>query len=441
MVEVSAAVWFGADGFEVTGVREERGEVVVWVQTLDGQRVFCGRCGRRARSKGRREVCLRDAPGAGGRPVRVRWEKRVWSCPGRGCGAGSWTEQTALAGPRRVLTSRAVGWAVGRLEAVEGSVAWSARLLGVGWQTLWSAVRESAEEFAGDPARVGPVAQLGFDETVMASARRHRRRRFVTAAVDAATGQIVDIFDGREAADLRRWVQQQPRWWTDSVEVVCCDPHEGYRSAIASLLDDGGLPAEAKIAADPFHIVRLANQALTKCRQRTQTDTTRHRGRRGDPLYGARKLLLMGAERLDDAGRERLRSALDRGDPYDEIADCWDAKERVRSVFKTPDPEQAAARLDDAIDWCAAPEAAPELRRLATTLRRWRAEIITSIATGTHNGRTEAANTEIKDIKRSARGFRNLHNYRLRILLAAGQKPRQTQPVTKIRTRRPSLVA
>ena len=69
MVEVSAAVWFGADGFEVTGVREERGEVVVWVQTPDGQRVFCGRCGRRARSKGRREVCLRDAPAAGGRPV------------------------------------------------------------------------------------------------------------------------------------------------------------------------------------------------------------------------------------------------------------------------------------------------------------------------------------------------------------------------------------
>ena len=441
MVQVSAAVWFGADGFEVTGVREERGEVVVWVQTPDGQRVFCDRCGRRARSKGRREVCLRDAPAAGGRPVRVRWKKRVWSCPGRGCEAGSWTEQTALAGPRRLLTSRAVGWAVGRLEAVEGSVAWSARLLGVGWQTLWSAVRESAEEFAGDPARVGPVAQLGFDETAMASARRHRRRRFVTAAVDAATGQIIDVFDGRDAADLRRWVRCQPRWWTDSVEVVCVDPHEGYRSAIASLLDDGGLPAEVKTAADPSHIVRLANQALTKCRQRTQTDTTGHRGRRGDPLYGARKLLLMGAERLDGAGWERLRSALGRGDPYDEVADCWEAKERVRSVFKTPDPEQAAGRLDDAIDWCAAPEAAPELRRLATTLRRWRAEIITSIATGTHNGRTDAANAKIKDIKRSARGFRNLHNYRLRILLAAGQKPRQTQPVTKIRTRRPSLVA
>ena len=207
--------------------------------------------------------------------------------------------------------------------------------------------------------RPGTVARLGFDETVMASARRLRRRRFVTAAVDAATGQVIDIFDGRDAADLRRWTQQQPRWWTDSVEVVCVDPHEGYRSAVTSLLDDGGLAAEAKIAADPFHIVRLANQALTKCRQRTQTDTTGHRGRKGDPLYGARKLLLMGSERLDGAGWERLRSALGRGDPYDEVADCWEAKEKVRSVFKTPDPEQGAGRLDDAIEYCRAPEAAP----------------------------------------------------------------------------------
>ena len=68
------------------------------MQTPDGQRVFCDRCGRRARSKGRREVCLRDAPAAGGRPVRVRWKKRVWACPGRGCEAGSWTEQAGAGG-------------------------------------------------------------------------------------------------------------------------------------------------------------------------------------------------------------------------------------------------------------------------------------------------------------------------------------------------------
>ena len=110
-------------------------------------------------------------------------------------------------------------------------------------------------------------------------------------------------------------------------------------------------------------------------------------------------------------------------------------------MFNTADPVQAGHRLDDAIAWCAARESGPELRRLATTLGRWHDEITTSIRTHTHNGRTEAANAKIKDVKRSGRGFRNQHNYRLCILLAAGRKPRETQPVIKIRTRRPSFVA
>ena len=441
MVEGSAVLWFGALGLEVTGVEEAQGEVAVGVQTPGGQVVLRGSCGRRARSKGRREVVLRDAPGGDGRPVRVRWNKRVWECRNPRCGAGSWTEQSELAGPRRVLTRGAERWAAGRLAAVEGSVASAARNLGVSWSTVQSAVEEAAGQVAGHPDRVGPTARLGFDETAMSSAGRRRRRRFVTAAVDASSGQIVDVFDGRDAAGLRKWVRSQPRWWAESVEVVCVDPHEGYRSAIRQLIGDGGLPADTEIAADPFHIVRLANQALTRCRQRTQQDATGHRGRKGDALYGIRKLLLTGAERLDGRGLERLWAALDRGDPYDEVADCWEAKEKVRSVFKTADPEQAADRLDHAIAYCQAPEAAPELHKIARTLKRWRTEIIASTATGTHNGRTEAANAKIKDVKRSARGFTNLDNYRLRILLAAGQPPCQTQPVTKIRTRRPRFIA
>ena len=441
MVEVSAAAWFGAAGLEVTGVEEAGGEVAVRVQSPDGRAVFCESCGRRARSKGRREVVLRDAPGADGRPVRVRWNKRIWECRNAWCGAGSWTERSELAGPRRVLTSRAERWAVGRLAAVEGSVASAARRLGVSWRTVWTAVEAAAEQVACDSERVGPVAWLGFDETVMASASRRRRRRFITAAVDASTGQIVDVFDGRDAAGLRKWVSQQPRRWADSVEVVCVDPHEGYRSAIRQLTRDGGLPATAEIAADPFHIVRLANQALTACRQRTQTETTGHRGRKGDPLYGIRELLLTGAERLDAPGWERIQTALDQGDPYDEVADCWEAKEKIRQVFKTTDRKQAADRLDDAIGYCRAPEAAPELHKLARTLKRWRTEILASASTGANNGRTEAANAKIKDVKRSGRGLANLDNYRLRILLAAGRKPGQTQPVTKIRTRRPRFIA
>ena len=441
MVEVGSVVLGGADRVEITGVRVEGGEIVVWVQTPDAQMVWCGACGARARSKGRREVRLRDAPGAGGAGCEVRWRKRIWWCPRVECEVRTWTEECELAGPRRVLARRAAQWAVGRLAAVEGTVASAARRLGVAWATVWSWVGDAAQQVADDPERVGAVARLGLDETVMSSAGRLRRRRYVCAAVDAATGQVLDVFDGRDAADVGRWLEQQPAGWLAAIEVVCCDPHEGYRSGITRARRDTRLSDSVKIAADAFHIVRLANQALDGARRRVQNETTGHRGRKGDPLYHARKLLLMGAERLDAAGWDKMLAALDAADPADEIRECWVAKEHVRDIFRADDPLDAQQHLDEAIAWCEHPSAPPELATLARTLRRWYTEIGTAVRTRTSNARTEAANARIKDVKRSARGFRNLRNYRLRILLAAGRRPCQTQPVTRIRTRRPSLVA
>jgi Transposase len=139
-----------------------------------------------------------------------------------------------------------------------------------------------------------------------------------------------------------------------------------------------------------------------------QQATLEHRGWKADPLYDIRKLLLLGAERVDDEGWDRIHAARDAGDPDDELRDCWVAKEKVRDVYLTDDPELAANRLDDAIAWCAGVESGPELRRLVKTLRRWRAEILAHHRTGASNGPVEAANLLIKQIKRSGRGFRNL---------------------------------
>lgn len=61
------------------------------------------------------------------------------------------------------------------------------------------------------------------------------------------------------------------------------------------------------------------------------------------------------------------------------------------------------------------------------------------------NGPTEATNCLIKKVKRSGHGFRNFHNYRLRLLLNIGLDWRaitwQAAPATPIRRRQPRLVA
>jgi transposase len=433
VVDGSSAVWFGAPNFEVLAVADDGVELIISIEsttTVTG----CASCGTRARAKDRRWVRLRDAPSAD-RAVCVDWRKRVWSCPEPDCEVKTWTEQSPFAEPRRVLTVRAGEWATDRIAAIEGTPASIARNFGVAWSTVWATVERIGRTRVEDPDRVGPTAMVGFDETVMQPAHRRRRRRFVTAAVDVTDGQILDVFEGHDAADLRIWLASMPASWRESVEVVSVDPHEGYRSALTDTL----LLGKVTMVVDPFHIVRLANQALTKCRQRVQQATIGHRGWKGDPLYNMRKLFLLGAERVDDQGWDRIWAAFRDGDPDGEVQDCWVAKEKVRDIYLTDDPDHAAIALDDAIDWCTARESGLELRRLAKTLRRWRQEILAHHVTGASNGPVEAANLTIKQVKRSGRGFRNVANYRLRILLAGGLT-RERQHVTRIRAR-PSSVA
>lgn len=437
MVEGSSGCWFGAPGMRVLSVSETPAELVIEVETTVAA-TACLSCGTRARPKDRRWVTIRDAP-AGGQAVLVRWRKRIWCCPDADCTAKTWTEQHRFARPRAVLSERAAVWATDRVAGIEATPASIARSFGVSWSTVWTAIERIGSERVDDPDRVGATRMVGFDETVMQPSGRRRRRRFITAAVDIATGQIIDVFEGRNAADLAWWLDQMPSVWSEGIEVVSVDPHEGYRSAITR---PSGPLASTTIVVDPFHIVRLANAAVTACRQRVQQASVGHRGWKGDPLYDVRKLLLVGFERLDERAWERILDALREGDPNDEVRDAWVAKEKIRDVYLCDDPDQAAALLDHAIAWCTAAESGPELRRLAKTLRRWRTAILAHHTTGASNGRVEAANLTIKQVKRSGRGFRNLANYRLRILLAAGDNPlRETHTVTTIRPRHPRLVA
>jgi len=101
------------------------------------------------------------------------------------------------------------------------------------------------------------------------------------------------------------------------VHTVAIDPHRGYANGVAEHL------VHATLVVDPFHAIRLANQAIDDVRRRMQQDTFGHRGGKGDPLYGIRRLLLRANERLSAHARARLEAGLAAGDPSDEVLDAW----------------------------------------------------------------------------------------------------------------------
>ena len=171
-----------------------------------------------------------------------------------------------------------------------------------------------------------------------------------------------------------------------------------------------------------------------------QNDTTGHRGRKRDPLYRIRKLLLKACENLDAAGVYRLGDALRAGDPDGHVAAAWQLKEITRGLYRCSDIDRAREVLDVLYGWAPSGDV-PEMRRFAATVRRWENEILAYFTTGgASNGPTEAVNLTIKQIKRVGRGFTNFDNYRLRLLLRCGVDW-QDQPATSLRKRSPRLVA
>ena len=424
-----AEALLGLDGFRVLEVTESADELVIGIET-DAAVVGCGHCGVRAESQGRMTVEIRDLA-CFGRPSRLVWNKRRWRCADVDCDARTWTERSLDFDAQAVLTRRAGAEACRQVGEEARPVARVAAELGVCWWTVMNAVIEHGTPLVDDPGRIGAVSQLGVDETSFLSANRSHATIYATGLVDLRAKLLIDIVEGNTAADLRRWTKNADPEWIAGIKVVATDLAESFRAGLSPKLD------HAIRVADPFHVVRAGNRCLDKVRRRVQNETLGHRGRKVDPLYRIRKLLLAGDERLDERGRNRMLLGLRVGDPHDEVLGAWLAKESVCEVYLTDDAKVAALLLDKAIAACTA-DVVEEIRSLGNTLSSWRTEILAHHSTGASNGPTEGLNLCVKRVKRCGHRFKRFEHYRLRVLLHAGgvKWPSRPRP-PRIRTHSP----
>ena len=160
--------------------------------------------------------------------------------------------------------------------------------------------------------------------------------------------------------------------------------------------------------ADPFHVIRLANQRLDEVRRRVQNETLGHRGRKDDPLYRIRRLLTAAHERISDRGQTRLRGLLDAGDPHSEVRTAWHAKETVRGIYGVDSPALALRYTVGLADDLQDESCPPEINKLGRTIARWTPQITNWHISKVTNGPTEALNNLIKRIKRIAFGLPQL---------------------------------
>jgi hypothetical protein len=114
------------------------------------------------------------------------------------------------------------------------------------------------------------------------------------------------------------------------------DGFTGFKTAAAEELPG------AVAVMDPFHVVRLAGDALDRCRRRVQQDLHGHRGRKatrctGPPHPAHRRDLLT----------DRQRPGSTRCSPttgHVEVEATWGIYQRMIAAYRDPDREPAAPR-------------------------------------------------------------------------------------------------
>lgn len=425
----------GLDEFCALLSGEYGGELEVVVETTVTV-TGCQSCGVVATAHGRRDHLVRDIPVAG-RAVLLVWRKRIWRCDEAGCLARTWTETSVHVAARAALTERARVWCCEQVGRDGRTVASVAAELGVGWATVMRAVRVHGQPFVDDHDRLEGVSRLGVDEHVWQHARKSRRTQFATGIVDLTPGRaarLLDVVPGRTGKVFADWINERDQDWRDGIMVAALDPFRGYATALRT-----GLPAATRVL-DAFHVTKLGNTGLDDTRRRVQQDTLGHRGRKGDPLYPVRRLLLRGVEHLTPEQRTKIITALKAGDPDGEVTIAWWCAQQVRAIYHADTPQQGRQRAEAllaSLHTCPV----PEIARLGRTLRAWRGELLAYYDTdGASNGPTEAMNLIIEKTRRIGHGYRNFANYRLRLLLHCGVDW-QTPATPRMRPRRPRLVA
>ena len=300
--------------------------------------------------------------------------------------------------PEHGVINEAFPWAApGSLFTLdfETLVAWLARemnktavaaLAKISWPTVGTIIQRFVERNI-DKRRLDDLFIIGVDEVSY-----RKGHKYLTVVADHASGAPVWMAEGRSQKVLGSFFDELGKERGEKLATVSMDMAAGY---IAEVRDRA---PKARIAFDPFHVVKLASEAVHDVRR------TEARERKGsaeaDVLKDARWALLKAPEKLKPEQKLKLAevASLNR-----RVYRAYLLKEELRAMYRCG-LDAATRHLEAFLVWATRSRLEPFVK-LARTIRKHREGILSAIELGVSNGRLEGINNKIGVIKHRAYGF------------------------------------
>lgn len=247
---------------------------------------------------------------------------------------------------------------------------------------------------------VANVKQAGLDETSY-----KKGHNYLTILTDREDKKVIGIGFGKDSKALEQSVLEMEIRGGDreSIKSVTMDMSTSYiKGAVAYL-------PNADIIFDRFHLSYNLNKAIDKIRRREQKEFS--------GLAGTKYIWLNNNQNLTEEKKARLAELSTK---YQSIGQAYRLKELFREVFDN-------AKTDSRLKWLnmwmkeALSTGIKELQSFVSMLKEHWYGIKTYFKYLATNALSERINLKIQEIKRTAKGYRNLENYKVMIYFHLGK--------------------
>jgi transposase len=275
-----------------------------------------------------------------------------------------------------------------------------ARLLRCSWRAVDDIVTRVVADHL-DARRLDDLYRIGVDEISW-----RRGHCYLTLVADHDRPAVVWVAEERTTQALQAFFDELGPERCAQIEAITMDMSPAYRKAAATL-------PNARVCFDPFHVVRLVNEALDTVFSQTAKDLNLDGRSRQRMRFALRRAEqdLSGDQRSLLRRVRRMRHALWR---------AWELKESFRDLYRLIEPVDAAMYLTDWLRRAARSKLRPFVF-LARRLRKHFDGIVAAVELGLSNSRLEGFNAKARVIQRRGYGFPNPKALAAMIYLCCGR--------------------
>jgi transposase len=243
------------------------------------------------------------------------------------------------------------------------------------------------------------VRKVGCDET--SSRKGHN---YVTVFSDMDSGKVIFATEGKDSETVKAFADELPKHEAkpEQIKEVTIDMSPAFIAGVKNQLTN------ASITFDKFHIIQALNKAQDEVRRMEQS--------KNPLLKSTRYIWLKNPENLTETQKKQLETLR-----FENLrtAKVYQMKLTFQDIYrKISEPKAAEEAIKKWLSWAVRSRLEP-IKKFAKMVKGHFDGILRYFTSRLTSGAAEGINSRIQEIKRRARGFRNIRNFITMIYLEA----------------------